>query len=119
MTKGGGEDRARETQPQGLHPQGTGRWVPGHPRTKGQADLIIWIVWLCLLGGVKSFTMEYQDCKDPTWLERFMENTACTTDHTPVEQPGEKTYSVLTETPKKEMDSWSCDEDVMAVSVRA
>ncbi len=100
MTKGGGEDRARGTQPPELHPQGTGRRTQGHPRTKGQADLIIWIVWLCLLGGgVKSFTMEYQDCRDPNRLERFMVNTACTTDHTPVEQPGEKTYAVLTEAP--------------------
>ncbi|MCP3664658.1 MAG: hypothetical protein GY696_19570 [Gammaproteobacteria bacterium] len=99
VTKGGEEDRARKTQPPGLHPQGTGRRIPGHPHTKGQADLIIWIIWLCLLEGVKSLTMEYQDCRDPTRLERFMENTACTTEHTSVEQLGERTYAILTEAP--------------------
>ena len=32
VTKGGGEDRDRETQPPGMHPQGTGRRTPGHPQ---------------------------------------------------------------------------------------
>ncbi|MCP3666950.1 MAG: hypothetical protein GY696_31400 [Gammaproteobacteria bacterium] len=53
--------------------------------------------------------MEYQDCRDPNRLERFMENTACTTEHTSTEQPGEKTYAVLTEAPTQELDGWSCE----------
>ena len=32
-----------------------------------------------------------------------MENTACTAEHTPGEQPGEKTYAVLTEAPTQEL----------------
>ncbi len=92
-----------------MHPQGTGRGTPGHPRTKRQADLLMWIVWLCFLGQVQSFTLEYQDCRNPTRLEHFMEKTACTADHTPAEQPGEKTYAVLTEAPTQELDGWSCE----------
>ncbi|MCP3661939.1 MAG: hypothetical protein GY696_05480 [Gammaproteobacteria bacterium] len=97
--KGGGEGREIATQPSEPHPQETGRQAPGRPRTKGQADLVIWMIWLFLMGGVHSYQMEYQDCRDPTRLERFMENTACTTEHTSGEQPGEKTYTVLTEAP--------------------
>ncbi len=106
---GGGEDRDQGVELPGMHPQGTGR-TPGHPHAKRQADLrIVWIMWLCLLGGVKSFTLEYQDCQNPTRLEHFMENTASAADHTPAEQPGETTYAVLTEDPTQELDGWSCE----------
>ncbi|MCP3662471.1 MAG: hypothetical protein GY696_08260 [Gammaproteobacteria bacterium] len=52
---------------------------------------------------------EFQDCRDPTRLERFMENTACAAGNTPGEQPGEKSYAVLTEAPTKELAGWSCE----------
>ncbi|MCP3663551.1 MAG: hypothetical protein GY696_13845 [Gammaproteobacteria bacterium] len=38
-----------------------------------------------------------------------MENTACTAEHTPGEQPGEKTYAVLTGAPTQELAGWSCE----------
>ena len=38
-----------------------------------------------------------------------MENTACAAEHTPGEQPGEKTYAVLTEALTKELAGWSCE----------
>ena len=73
---------------------------------EGQADMIIWLIWLCLMGGVQSYQMQYQDCWDPTRLERFMENTACAAEHTPGEQPGKRTYAVLTEAHTKELAGW-------------
>ncbi|MCP3661111.1 MAG: hypothetical protein GY696_01230 [Gammaproteobacteria bacterium] len=47
--------------------------------------------------------MEFQDCRDPTRLERFMENTACAAENTPGEQPLGKTYAILTEASTKEI----------------
>ena len=44
--KGGGE---RSTQPPEQCQQGTGRRATGRPRTKGQADMIVWMIWLCLI----------------------------------------------------------------------
>ena len=72
---------------------------------------------MCLLGGTSSFTLEYQDCRNPTRLEYFMENTACAIDHTPTEQQGETMYAVLTEAPTWELDGWSCAKNRMAVQL--
>ncbi|MCP3665181.1 MAG: hypothetical protein GY696_22230 [Gammaproteobacteria bacterium] len=104
--KEGGE---RSTQPPERCQQGTGRRTSGRTCAQGQVDMVVWLIWLCLMGGVQSYQIEYQDYRDPTRLERFMENTACAAEHTPGEQPGEKTYAVLTETPTKELAGWSCE----------
>ncbi|MCP3663012.1 MAG: hypothetical protein GY696_11040 [Gammaproteobacteria bacterium] len=74
--KGGEEESA---QPSECHQQGTGRRTGARQSTHGQTDLVYWLIWLCLVVGVQACQMEYQDCRDPTRLERY---SLCCRPHT-------------------------------------
>ena len=74
-----------------------------------QPELISCLLLLCLLEGVQAYQVEFQDCRDSTLLERFMESTACAAETTPGEQPLGKTYAILTESTTREVAGWSCE----------